>query len=103
LWKFLHNQRTLYRNGVLQSERYDKLVEFGFDFEAENARTSWEMGFRLLVDFYGEHGHVEVPGTNKVLHRWVIIQRKYYRLKRKRLTGYRIQKLNAIDFKWESR
>jgi hypothetical protein len=85
----------------LPDERYDKLVELGFEFETGYARISWEMGFRQLVDFYKEHGHFDIPDTNRVLQRWVIIQRDYYRMKCKRLTECRIQKLKAIDFELE--
>jgi hypothetical protein len=45
------------------------------------------MFFRQLVDFYREHGHVDVPDTSKVLRRWVMIQRDQYLRKCKRLTG----------------
>jgi hypothetical protein len=82
---------------------YDKLVELGFDFEPEHARTNWKVRFQQLADFYREHRHFDVPDTNKALQRWVTIQRDYYRLNCKRLTGYRLHKLQAIDFEWEPR
>jgi hypothetical protein len=61
------------------------------------------MGFYQLVNFYREHEHVDVPDTSKVLQRWVMIQRDQSREKCKRLTGYRLPKLLAVDFDWEHR
>jgi hypothetical protein len=96
-------QRANHKGGVLLGERYDKLVGFGFDFELEYARTSWEVRFQQLVDFQRQHGHFDVPGTNKALQRWVMIQRDQYRLKHKPLAGYILHKLQAIGFEWERR
>jgi hypothetical protein len=103
LGKFATIQRTLYRNGALLAERYDKLVELGFVFEPEYARTSWEVRFQQLVDFNREHGHFDAPDTNKALQRWVMIQRDDYPRKYKHMTGYRLHKLQAINFDWEQR
>jgi hypothetical protein len=104
MWRleiFVALQRANHRKGALSSERYDKLFELGLDFKPENARVSWEVRFQQLVDFCREHGHFDVPDTNKPLQGWVTIQRDQYRLKIKRLTESRIQRLQAIDFAWE--
>jgi hypothetical protein len=103
LGSFVTCQRTLNRSGTLSAERRDKLVKLGFDFEPEYTRTSWEVRFQQLEDFYKEYGHFDVLDTNKALQQWVTIQRNQYRLKCKRLTGCRLQKLQAIGFEWESR
>jgi hypothetical protein len=97
LGNFVAYQRVSARNGTLSRERYDKLFELGFF----NPRVSWEVRFLQLVDFCREHGHFDVPDTKKPLHGWVKIQRDQYRLKSKRLTKSRIQRLQAIDFAWE--
>jgi hypothetical protein len=47
LWKFAHNQRSFHREGTLQGERYDKLVELGFDFEPE--QCSYQPGDGLAL------------------------------------------------------
>jgi hypothetical protein len=62
-----------------------------------------EKGLAANREFSQEHGHFDVPDTNKALQRWVMIQRDQYRSKCKLLTGCRLQKLKAIDFEWEPR
>jgi hypothetical protein len=100
LGNFVPLQWANHRKGALSGECYDKLFELGLDFKSENARV-WEVRFQQLAGFCREHRHFDVPDTNKPMQGWVMIQRDQYRLKIKRLTECRIQRLQAIDFAWE--
>jgi hypothetical protein len=85
----------------LLGERYDKLLEIGFDFE--NDQTPWEERFQQLVEFHKEQRHFEVPFSNHALYRWLVVQRDQYRRNCKVMTGHRYYKLQAIGFEWEPR
>jgi hypothetical protein len=101
LGNFANRQRERHRAGVLSDERYEKLVEIGFEFEHD--QEPWAERFQQLVDFYREQGHFEVPGTSQALQRWVVVQRDHYRRNCKLITGYRVLNLKAIGFDWEPR
>ena len=66
-----------------------------------------EMVYQLLC-FRCQHGHCDVPATEKPLGHWVEFVRSVYRKKRKDdakaayLTTERIQVLNSIGFTWAS-
>jgi hypothetical protein len=75
--------------------------------EEEEAGESWKRRFQELVLYHKEHGHSLVPQhyrLNKKLGSWVSAQRKHYRLMEKgktsKMTHWKIQQLESIDFLW---
>lgn len=72
--------------------------------------VSWNYRFQELLDFRKIHGHVNVPydyPPNPPLAQWVKRQRHQYRLlkegRHSNLTQQRLDKLESIDYCWDSR
>jgi hypothetical protein len=98
----------------IREERIHKLSELGFEWWSLllRERVDWDERFKELKAFKKEHGYCPVPtrlkakgSTTNQLALWVAKQRAQYKLlqqgKKSHITDdKRIQKLNAIGFKW---
>eukprot|EP00978_Attheya_sp_CCMP212_P022598 scaffold67638_cov64-Attheya_sp.AAC.1 len=60
----------------------------------------WDYMYGLLLEFQNEHGHNLIPNRSGKLGMWVSMQRRDY--KRGTMVLPRIQKLDKIDFCWET-
>mmetsp|Transcript_44651 Transcript_44651/g.107630 ORF Transcript_44651/g.107630 Transcript_44651/m.107630 type:complete len:439 (+) Transcript_44651:169-1485(+) len=76
-------------------------IDFPWTPREDGLHDTWDAKYQELVDFFEEHGHVQVKfGTS--LYQWAAVQR------RKRagikpyapLTGEQIQLLDLVDFCW---
>lgn len=110
LW-WLRYQRKLFRDGKLNQEYAEKMLDLGYSFtktyrgetRKPNVRYEelWDNKFEMLKEFYQAHKTFVIPNTNQTLHLWVRSQRKQYR--EKTLEESRIEKLNSINFDWFSK
>ncbi|KAL9180410.1 hypothetical protein ACHAXT_008380 [Thalassiosira profunda] len=100
------NQRFNLRD--MPKERVAALDAIGFVWNHNRKRNqaAWDKKYGELLDYKKEHGHCNVPATHRhsKLGNWVGKQREEYkRMKDKKssqLDMYRIEKLNAVGFKW---
>lgn len=66
-------------------------------------KAIWEENFQRLVAFKKRHKTTRVPHSYKPLGNWVRYQQRCYKGEnKKRLSKYRIRRLNSIDFAWEA-
>ena len=98
---WLTRQRTAHRNGKLSAEHERLLDELGINWEPNNANeNAWNEQFNELLNYKKENGTLDVPQSVGSLGKWVAKQRQ---LKKKgKLPAEREQRLNDIDFIWES-
>jgi hypothetical protein len=83
----------------LPAKSYKALVQIGFPFHTS---SDWNTMFSKLENFYRKNGHVYVPSDEPALESlfdWTTNQR----LSKSVLTSAQLQKLNSIQFDWETR
>ncbi|CAB9524679.1 helicase [Seminavis robusta] len=102
LGKWVSTQRTLYKKGKLNGERFQKLQELGFTWivsaPSDPLREDWTAMFAKLQKFQEEKGHCRVPKADGKLGTWVSTQRKVYN--NGKLNDERFQKLQELGFTW---
>jgi superfamily II DNA or RNA helicase len=94
------SQRIAHNSGRLSSERREKLIELGFDWDP--IATRWEEMFQQLIRFRDERGHTNVPQGNpelKELSTWVRNQRKA-KSQNQPIMVERAKRLDEIGFVW---
>ena len=101
LGSWVAEQRTLHRQKKLSHDRKQRLDALGFVWNTKDEQ--WERGFRELRAYYQEHGDCLVPvtfvtGSGFQLGTWVATQRT--RLRQKKLSHDRKQRLDALGFVW---
>lgn len=80
-----------------------------FDKLHDTLSASWDLMYRQAKEFYGLHGHLDVPKRYKTpegysLGNWIMTQRRIYTGKISGiLTENQVQKLNAIGMCWDAR
>ena len=97
LGRWVHKQRTHYKNNNLSKERIHQLNGIGFNwtsssgcsrkkkaFPSTSEQTSsrqmpWEIRFDKLVQYKAKHGHCDVPQREGPLGRWAHQQRESYK------------------------
>jgi hypothetical protein len=97
---WVSEQRVTNNKGLLDTERYRRLNELGFDWDPNS--NHWEKCFRQLVEFKKEHGNTNVPqrsGKYRELGTWVRNQRAAKRYKRP-IMAERAKRLDEIGFVW---
>ncbi len=88
----------------ITDERKARLDSLGFVW---NKEKSWDKAFAVALDFYTEHGHLNVPYSYRVngiwLNKWLNEQKQIYNGNRgtRTLTGEQITKLESIGICWE--
>ena len=109
LGKWVNSMRMIYRRGakksILTPERVAKLDELGFEWNPY--KRTIDDDFRLLMEFYAQHGHCHVTKGNSEgkLHQFV---RKLHRLRQKLeegtyaggLTPDHVAQLDSMGFPW---
>jgi hypothetical protein len=83
----------------LPAKSYNALMKLGFQF---HATSDWNTMFSKLESFYRKHGHTYVSSNEPALESlfdWITNQR----LSKAVLTPAQIQKLNSVQFDWETR
>ena len=103
LYNWAKNQRRLYRNGKLKTERQKKLEKIKFPWQTENMTFEDRIG--QLLDYQKENGTLHVSqvaypkdSQKHKLSRWVNEMRRLYN--ENRLPLHRINRLNSIGFMW---
>lgn len=94
-------QRAAYRDGIISSDKIEKLNDLGFVWKLKE--TVWLRNFEELREFKNKYGHCDVPRLKEeflFLGNWVHGQRILYN--RGRLTNEKIALLTSIDFKWNA-
>jgi hypothetical protein len=109
LGSFVCRQRMLKRDGLLRSEREDKLQSIGFVFtidfynaDASSHQKAWDDMFHRVCQYKKIHGNVDIPATcpdEPELGRWVRVQR-YLHTSRGELAPNRYQRLDDLGFTW---
>jgi len=100
LGAWVYAQGGLFRKGALPASKLYELRSIGFEWEP--FETMWQSMFEKLQAFQRREGHCRVPfrrAESSELAHWVSTQRQFYR--KGKLSKGRIQKLEAIGFKWE--
>jgi hypothetical protein len=62
LGRWVRWQRGLFKSGRVDVERKAKLDEIGFEFSVKSKlnEEKWNLQFKKLQDYYGNHGHCEL-------------------------------------------
>jgi hypothetical protein len=113
LGRWVHYQRVeywLYQSsgkGKINTDRIARLEAMGFEWDPQ--RAQWNLMYDKLLAFAAENGHCKVPkGYQKdpELANWVRNQRLEFanlqRGRKTRMNQLRLDKLNAIGFKWST-
>lgn len=98
LGRWVGTQRQDYQRGRLRKERYQRLSDLGFVWDADHAE--WENKFAALVRYKIEYGHCNVPqhwSKNPALGQWVSRQRRA----KGSMPVFRQQRLDSIGFVWK--
>jgi hypothetical protein len=82
----------------LSEDRIKALDKLGFCWDMQ--QLHWDANFEKLKCVAAELKTMDIPKTNKLIGRWVHIQRSRYR--NGELLPIRIRKLESIGFLWES-
>ena len=80
LGNWIHTQRTLWKQGLLEQQRIDQLDAIGFTWDLR--REQWDTMFAALEDYRRVTGHCDVPmlwAENRKLGNWVMVQRAAYK------------------------
>ena len=97
LGNWVKNQRKVFLEGKLSSDRTERLDSIGFEWINPTAlELKWNHRLEELVEYKNSTGHTNVPRTSGPLGEWVSNQRK----RQGKLTPDRIEKLNLIGFQW---
>ena len=96
LGKWLARQRNLYKSGRLSEVRKRRLDELGIVWE----KNSWDEKYKLLEQYYREHGNLSMPNNYVVegvwLSRWLATQKARMKGDGTPLTAEQLQKLRAL-------
>ena len=97
------NIRKKYRNHLLTDEQIEKMNNLEVIWNP--IKDTWDMFYSLLEEYYVENGNSNVPQyyvvDDKKLGEWVKMQRQAKKgIYLNRITEEQIERLNALDFKW---
>jgi HKD family nuclease len=110
LYTWFLTQKVLYREERIPEEHFEKLLKIGFNFESTNKirfDKMWEESYSELKKYFIEHKNSDVPRKKNSkeplykLSNFVAMQRHYKKFNDHRMTEYRIQKLEEVNFSWE--
>jgi len=99
LGKWVSHQRSRKKMNAISSDRVERLTALGFVWDTFLA--AWETNFTALKHYEKTHGDCDVPAAwpkNPQLGGWVARQRKAK--KRGTLSPKKIERLNALGFRW---
>jgi hypothetical protein len=90
-------QRQRQRADLLTDEQRERLEALGFIWANELFAGRWENHYQALVNFHRQHGHCQVPKSQKDLYHWICDQKK----EKASLSAERKAKLERIPgFLW---
>lgn len=110
LYGWYVKQKALYKEERIPEEHLEKLVAIGFFFgDGHKIRFDkiWENYFLELKQYFIENKHSDVPRRKDIkdplyrLSNFVAMQRYFKKKEDQRMTEYRINKLESINFSWE--
>ncbi len=100
LAKWIGTQRDRYNKHKISQDRIDKLSSINFNWDP--LESSWNQTFKEYKEFkekYGKEPYYKSKiEKEKFISQWISDQRERY--KKNKLSRDRIEKLNAIGFKW---
>lgn len=98
-------QRKYKREGLMKTEKYERLKAVGFDFGGpKQEKKPWMKQYESLVEFRNEHGHNDVPvhyTPNPPLYYWIGTQKQAY--KKGKLAEDRVALMKEIDFDFSAK
>ncbi|CAJ1965599.1 unnamed protein product [Cylindrotheca closterium] len=102
---WINTQRGKKIGGALGSvvrKSHDYLLDrIGFPWRSDRIEFDWQLWYNELVQFWKEHGHLEVKHTeNLPLYDWMIRQRQNYKGTGVKLTDHQMEELEKIGFRW---
>jgi Helicase associated domain len=97
LVQWVFEQRTKHKSGKLSDERKRMLDEIEFVFDVREA--SWLEHYQQLKSFFEQHGHSDVPQSDKELGVWLAVQRRTYR--EGKLEKRKVEMLNKLAISWD--
>ena len=98
LGKWIQNQRTDYKKGVLSTQSIKRLNDIGLVWDIPEFQ--WEEKFNELLAYKNKYGNLDIPQNVIGLGEWVSTQRKNN--KNGKLSDEKIARLNKIGFVWDS-
>ena len=69
LGKWIHNQRTTRKSGIIPKERIILLDKIGFIWDP--LEEKWKKNYELLKAYFEEYGNCKVPEIHSQLGKWV--------------------------------
>jgi hypothetical protein len=102
LGKWLANQRTAKKRGLLTADRVARLEAVGVTWDVNE--DVWEQKVAALAKFRKQHGHSDVPQNYAIdpsLGRWLSNQRTAK--KKGRMPRTRVLQLEALGVVWRAR
>lgn len=99
LERWAHEQRKLYRKGQLDAQRFERLEQIGFNWDAQE--SSWEEMYSALLTYKQSYGNCDVPHrwpSNRAFGNWVALQRTLSR--KGKLSKERMIRLDHLGFRW---
>lgn len=99
LGAWVRAQRRLYKNGTINEDHKNRLLEMGFVFVPPNYRSDEEWEKRLKIYTQYVKGKIKLEGELKEIFSWAASQRKLF--KEGKLTAYREGKLRKANFEFD--
>ncbi len=103
LYRWLHAQRILYANGMLEQRKIDALEKLGMDWKIN--QTIWDSEYRLerAKEYEEENGHLRVPASYECddgfpLGAWIENLRRSY--KNGSLSAEMVEALDKLGMVW---
>lgn len=73
---WIQRQRSLYKNNKISENRIKRLTDVGMNWNPDN----WESRFKLVKQYYEEHGNINISQKEVVqgvwLGKWIVLQKK---------------------------
>lgn len=103
LYRWLHVQRILYANGMLEQRKIDALEKLGMDWKIN--QTIWDSGYRLgqAKEYSEKNGNLRVPVSYECddgfpLGAWIESLRRSY--KNGNLSAEMVEALDRLEMVW---
>lgn len=106
VYRWIRNQKQIYKNGKMSDERVKLLESIGLELEIIPKDVAWDKMYEGLADYVRERGNFPATNDSKEsdeiysIYRWMLRQRKLYRAGK--LTDEQIKNLESIGFVWDA-
>lgn len=112
LFDWVHNQKRLYKKGMLSESKIKKLEELGIEWVIltrdpnKEHKMTWHQYYKLCKKYYEEYGHIILPDNYRFegvdIGAWLKIQKRiYHGYMKGKLDESQIKKLNALGMSWK--